>query len=147
MWGIDMLFQGGVSLIIFILFVQNSDLKKLTFSEIVVHKTLYVFIHVRDCPQALQVIQVFKPDCFIIEENLPTTSGLEFAASLHAQPRMRHMPTIILDADCPLVAQEKKTSSPDETIPTIAHLEILVTIVDKMLLLPEWISLNAFSMN
>jgi CheY-like chemotaxis protein len=147
MWGIDMLFQGGVSMIIFVLVIQNNDLEKLTFSEVAVYGTRYVFIHARDYSQALQVIQIFKPDYFLIEKNLPMTSGQELATALCTQPKMEQVPTIIFDACRTLVAQEKKTSSSDKAMPTIPHIEILLTIIDKMVLLPGQRSLNSFSMN
>jgi CheY-like chemotaxis protein len=147
MWGIDMLFRGGVSLISFILVVQNNNLENLTFSEVVVYGTRYVFIHARDCSQALQVVQIFKPDYFLIENNLPMTSSQEIATALRTQPKMGQVPTIIFDACRTLVAQDKKTSSLDKAIPTISHVEILLTIIDKMVLFPGQRALNSFSMN
>lgn len=134
-------------MIIFVLVVQNNTLENLTFSEVAVYKTLYVFIHVRDCSQALQVVQLFKPDYFLIEKNLPTTSGQEFATALNAKAKMEQVPTILFDVCCTLLAQEKTMSSLDETLPTPPHLEILLAIIHKMLLFPGQISLNSFSMN
>lgn len=133
-------------MIIFILVVQNNDLESLMFSEVALYKTRYVFIHARDYPQALQIVQIFKPDCFLIEEKLPKACGHKFVASLHAQPRMEQVPTIIFNTRCTLVAQ-KKTSSLDEEIPTIPDIEILMELIDKMLLFPVPLLQNAFSMN
>lgn len=134
-------------MIIFILVVQNNDLESLMFSEVAVYKTRYIFIHARDFPQALQIVQIFKPDCFLIEERLPKKSGHKFATSLHAQPRMEQVPTITFNTRCTLIAQEKNTSSPGETPPTVPNIEILLALIDKMLLLPEQLLLNHFSMN
>jgi DNA-binding response OmpR family regulator len=133
-------------MIIFILMVQNNDLESLMFSEVAIYKTRYIFIHARDFPQALQIVQIFKPDCFLIEESLPKDCGHKFATSLHAQPRMEQVPTIMFDTRCTLAAQ-KKTSSLDEEIPAIPNIEILLVLIDKMLLLPERLLLNPFSMN
>jgi CheY-like chemotaxis protein len=132
-------------MIIFILVVQNNDLESLTFSEVAVYKTRYVFIHARDCSQALQIVQIFKPDCFLLEENLPNMSGQEFAISLHAQPKMVQVPTIIFNTHSTLVTREQKT--PYEVTPTIPNREILLVLIDKMLLLPERPLLNPLSMN
>jgi hypothetical protein len=130
-------------MIIFILVIQNNDLEGLTFSEVTVYKTLYVFIHARDYSQALQVVQIFKPDYFLIEKNLSMTSDQELATALHTQPKMGQVPTIVFDTCCTLVAQEKKAFSPD----TIPHLEILLAIIDRMPLSPGQSLLNSFSMN
>ena len=141
-----MLFQGGVSMIVFALVIQNNDLEKLTFSEVAIYGTRYVFIHARDYSQALQVVQIFKPDYFLIEKNLPMTSGQELATALRTQPKMGQVPTILFDACRTLVAPDKKTSSL-EAMPTIPQVETLLTVIDKMLLLPGQRSLNFFSMN
>ena len=134
-------------MILFILVVQNNNLGSLTFSEVAVYNTRYVFIHARDYSQALQIVQIFKPDCFLIEENFPTISSLEFMYSLHAQPGMEQIPTIVLDARYIRAIQEQKTSSPDKTIPISPYVKILLTIIDKKLLFSGWVAQNSFSMD
>src|SRR6266571_2034416 len=59
-------------MIYYILVVQRTMPEELTFVEAILHENLYVLLLVRDCLQALQIVQTFKPDCFLLDEQLPT---------------------------------------------------------------------------
>jgi CheY-like chemotaxis protein len=134
-------------LINFILVVQNTNLEMVTFSKVMARETLYVFIHATNSIQALQIVQVFKLDCLLIEENFSVTSGLELARSLQAQPRMKQVPTVVFGPYHILISQEQKTFSANKFPQTMPQMEILLALIDQVLLFPEQLLVHSFTTN
>ncbi len=131
----------------FILVVQNNNLEMITFSKVTVRETPYIFIHATNYLQALQIVQTFKPDCLLIEENFSVTGGMKLAHSLQTQPRMKRVPAVVFGPYHTLISQEQKTSSANIFSPTIPHMEILLTLIDQVLLFPGHLLVHSFTTN
>ena len=130
---------------IYILVIQNTMPEELTFVEMTLHKKLYVLILVRDCLQALQIIQTFKPDCFLLEENLSITSGRQFAVDLHTQQGLEDVPLVIFESCQTAIEHEGSIQSTGKPILTIPQLECLLDIISTMLFYSGKLSLYSFS--
>lgn len=144
---IDKAILKDIALINFILVVQNNNLEMITFSKVTVRETLYIFIHAANYIQALQIVQVFKPDCLLVEENFSVTSGLELAHSLQAQSRMKEVPVVVFGPYHTLASQEQKISSANKLPPTIPQMEILLALIDQILLFPGQLLVHSFSIS
>jgi len=125
--------KGDTCVSYYILVIQKTMPEELTFVEVILHEKLYVLILVRDCLQTFQIIQTFKPDCFLLEENLPTTGGRQLCADLQAQQGLEDVPILIFESCHTAVEHESSIQSPGKAILRIPQLELLLETISKML--------------
>ncbi len=58
----------------------------------------YEVFGARDGIEGLEQVETFGPDCIIVDVRMPHLDGLQFLLALRGDPRMTHIPVVILSA-------------------------------------------------
>jgi two-component system cell cycle response regulator DivK len=80
-----------------ILIVEDNDTNLRLFTYLLSSKG-YDVRGVRDAPEALQLLQSFRPGLILMDIQLPGTDGYELTRKLKADPALRDVPIIALTA-------------------------------------------------
>jgi CheY-like chemotaxis protein len=81
-----------------ILVVEDDEGNTEVLLHLLLQETSYEVYLAADGPAALQLISQITPDLFILDYRLPTMTGMELYESLHAHPRFKQTPALILSA-------------------------------------------------
>jgi DNA-binding response OmpR family regulator len=81
-----------------ILVVEDDDANAEVLMRVLVQETRYLVHVAPDARVALQLISQITPDLFILNYRLPTMTGIELYDALHAHPRFKQTPALILSA-------------------------------------------------
>jgi two-component system cell cycle response regulator DivK len=80
-----------------ILIVEDNDTNLRLFTYLLSSRG-YDVRSVRDAPEALQLLQSFRPGLILMDIQLPGTDGYELTRKLKADPALRDVPIIALTA-------------------------------------------------
>ena len=81
-----------------ILVVEDDGANAELLMQVLLRETPYHAYLATDGIAALQLISHVKPDLFILDYRLPGTTGIELYECLHAHPRFKQTPALILSA-------------------------------------------------
>jgi CheY-like chemotaxis protein len=81
-----------------ILIVEDDDANAEVLLQVLVQETPYQVYLAPDGPTTLQCINQITPDLFILDYCLPGMNGIELYDTLHAHPRFKQTPALVLSA-------------------------------------------------
>ena len=83
----------------FILVVEKTGQDELRIVEVRMQEMIYQFLLVRDHSEAVEICHTFKPDLFLIGDQLSTISGTDLRDQLYIMREISNVPVVLVRND------------------------------------------------
>ncbi len=126
-----------------IMIVDDEELNILTVCGYLKREGYHSFVPTCDAREALKLIRSRKPDCLLLDINMPWVSGLDILRTKAFDPTLEHIPTIVLTASTdPEVKRQAlelgasdfltKPVDPSDLIPRVRNSLLVKAHIDHM---------------
>jgi hypothetical protein len=119
--------------------------RDITFVEVTIREVCYVLILMADMQQLLMAMKSFKPDGFLLEEDIEVAHGISLAAYLAGKGGFEHVPVVTFEDVRRTVEQEVSVDVEEVAYIYFPDKEILFKIVDVLFFCMSRYSVPAFS--